>query len=140
MMLHGFDDNVRLSVFADTCHSGSLISGTGVMPVDQLYPTRPNGITLITASDDASTVSDGSWYSPRDSATQDFHEGADLDYDQDGDAGEFFDRWYDMATEFGHSSPQVFHYHHDGAKDKFEHTGDFEYPTNHGDDWWCSLD
>ena len=138
--LSRFDDNVKLSVFANSCSCGALITGGGDMPMEDLHPTRPNGLTVITGGDDSSTLPSGLWFLPEDSAPQDFHEGAGQDYDQDGDTGDFFDRWYQMATESGNAAPQVFHYHYDGANHKFEQTGDFEYPTNHGDDWWCSLD
>jgi len=86
-------DCVKIVVFIDACYSGGAIK-----PLEILCLGREDcGVTIMTAADDKHTTPGG--HGSTDSATEDFIEGADEDYDKDGKEGDLRDRWEEMRRQ-----------------------------------------
>ena len=92
---------VKIVVFIDACYSG-----TAIKQLENLCQGRECGVTIMTAADDKHTTPSGQ--GPTDSATEDFMEGDDEDYDEDGREGDLYDRWEEMRKQGqGYGYPQI---------------------------------
>lgn len=104
---------VRVILFIDACYSGQAIPIMEDTYINNpAHPSTTNmrctcGFTTITSTNAAKPASQGHGALQYDSSTEDFFQGADQDYNQNGVNGDFFDRWEHMRREGqGYSFPQ----------------------------------
>lgn len=112
-----FPDWVKVTIFVDSCESGGLRdeSNTATLGTLQWLCSRLCALTILTSVDESTPaqvpyelIED--WYAIN-SATQDFIDGADEDFDGDGKVGDIRDRFENMRREAfdNQPTPDPFH-------------------------------
>ena len=89
--LEDFPRCVKFTIFIDACGSGSAISALA------LLRNTHSKVVILTACDATECTPSGQGLT--DSATEDFNQGEDKDYDKDRKMGDLFDRWEEMRRQ-----------------------------------------
>jgi hypothetical protein len=90
--LKEFPQCVKITVFIDSCNSGSAIED-----LKELRNTHSK--VVIVTSTDSENSSPGGQSGTGDSATEDFNDGEDEDHDNDGKEGDITDRFKEMKEQ-----------------------------------------